>query len=175
MLADVLPPRCFAQLDGVGASGTVRVHRTSSSGGSGAPPGSSGGVAQGTIKAAAAAAAGGGTAAAGGIGLAGLVAREGTAAESSAVLSRLLGPCLRAAFNSADKGTQGLLGGLLANLTQLEKMVRNAVGAQGTARFLRIPELCWLQCVPSALCMRACVGSPADTCVLLVPCTFPIY
>jgi hypothetical protein len=44
------------------------------------------------------------------------------------VQSRLLQPCLRSAFNSADKASQGLLGGLLANLQQLEKMVR-AVGA----------------------------------------------
>ncbi|KXZ53327.1 hypothetical protein GPECTOR_7g1221 [Gonium pectorale] len=58
--------------------------------------------------------------------LVGLVAREGTTVESAAVLSRLLSPCMRASFNSADKGTQALLAGMLGNLSQLEKMMPGA-------------------------------------------------
>ncbi|GFR49623.1 hypothetical protein Agub_g11694 [Astrephomene gubernaculifera] len=58
--------------------------------------------------------------------LVGLMAREGTAAESAAVQSRLLVPCLRASFNSADKGSQALLSGLVSNLAQLEKMMPGA-------------------------------------------------
>ncbi|GIL49655.1 hypothetical protein Vafri_5962, partial [Volvox africanus] len=84
--------------------------------------------------AAAAAAAGGAAPAAGSMGgpggtvvdaraLMGLVAREGSPADSAAVLSRLLSPCLRASFNSADKATQSLLAGVISNLNQLEKMV----------------------------------------------------
>lgn len=58
--------------------------------------------------------------------LAGLVAREGSPAESGAVLSRLLGPCARSAFNSADKASQAALAGVLSGLGQLEKMVGGA-------------------------------------------------
>ncbi|KAG2484274.1 hypothetical protein HYH03_016918 [Edaphochlamys debaryana] len=52
-----------------------------------------------------------------------LVARTPTAAESSAVSSRLLAPCVRSAFNSADRQSQALLAGALGNLSQLEKMM----------------------------------------------------
>ncbi|GLC34747.1 hypothetical protein PLESTB_001159100 [Pleodorina starrii] len=58
--------------------------------------------------------------------LVGLVAREGSPADSAAVLSRLLSPCLRASFNSADKASQALLAGVLGNLSQLEKMMPGA-------------------------------------------------
>ncbi|KAG2433816.1 hypothetical protein HXX76_008173 [Chlamydomonas incerta] len=58
--------------------------------------------------------------------LAGLVAREGSPAESGAVLSRLLGPCARSAFNSADKASQAALAGVLGGLGQLEKMMPGA-------------------------------------------------
>ena len=36
----------------------------------------------------------------------GLVAREGSPADSAAVLSRLLSPCLRSSFNSADNRSE---------------------------------------------------------------------
>ncbi|GLI67977.1 hypothetical protein VaNZ11_012179 [Volvox africanus] len=98
-----LPPRTSALTDGAAAAAAV---------GSAAPAAGSVGAPGGTVVDARA--------------LMGLVAREGSPADSAAVLSRLLSPCLRASFNSADKATQSLLAGVISNLNQLEKMMPGA-------------------------------------------------
>ncbi|GIM00476.1 hypothetical protein Vretimale_5227 [Volvox reticuliferus] len=102
-----LPPRTSALADGAAAAATA-----AAAAGAAAAASGSLGAAGGTVVDARA--------------LMGLVAREGTPADSAAVLSRLLTPCLRASFNSADKATQSLLAGVISNLNQLEKMMPGA-------------------------------------------------